>query len=185
MHKGWSRIKVRQARYGWIVWAPLVAVLFGMMAWDASLNIRLRRTDYEFHKAETERRATVRRLDEKLALEAQMKSMEWLSAQAEALGLRTPALEQVQVVRMDTLFELPLLLDAPEVLPPFAAPPAPALPSPAHTAEGIPGALLAAAPGPSAPTAQAPAAAPAAAVPPTPAAPSPLDKSLDALMADL
>ena len=185
MYKGCNSTQVRQARYGWVAWAPLVMCLFGMMTWDAALNLRLRRTDYEFHKADTERRNTVRRLDETLSLEAQMKSMEWLSAQAEVLGLRTPALEQVQVVRMDTLFELPLLLDAPEVLPPFAAPPSPALPSPAHTAEGIPGALLAAAPGPSAPTAQAPAAAPAAAVPPTPAAPSPLDKSLDALMADL
>ncbi|HOH50282.1 MAG TPA: hypothetical protein P5141_01350 [Candidatus Hydrogenedentes bacterium] len=186
MHKGWSRIKVRQARYGWIVWAPLVAFLFGMMAWDASLNIRLRRTDYEFHKAETERRATVRRLDEKLALEAQMKSMEWLTAQAEALGLRAPALEQVEVVRMDTLLELPLLLDAPEVLPPLA-PPAPAAPDAAPDSGGGRGALLAAAPGLSGPvpqTATAPAAA-AAAPPPAAAEATPLDKSLDALISPL
>ena len=181
MYKGCSRMLMRQARYGWIVWAPMVALLFGVLAWDAALNIQLRQTDYQFHKADTERRNTVRRLDETLALEAQMKSMEWLTAQADALGLRMPALEQVEVVRMDTLFELPLLLDAPEVLPPLAVPPAPAAP---RDAGGIRGALLAAAPGPAGPAPQA-GPAPVAAVPALAEKDSSLDKSLDALMAPL
>lgn len=180
MYKGCSRMLMRQARYGWVAWAPLVVCLFGMMTWDAALNLRLRRTDYEFHKADTERRDTVRRLDETLSLEAQMKSMEWLSAQAEALGLRPPALEQVEVVRMDTFFELPLLLDAPELLPPLAAPPVPAVP---QDSGGVRGALLAAVPGPAGPAAQA-APAPAAVLAPA-EDPSSLDKSLDALMAPL
>lgn len=181
MYKGCSRMLVRRARYGWIVWVPLVVFLFGMMTWDAALNIQLRQTDYQFHKADTERRNTVRRLDETLALEAQMKSMEWLTAQAEALGLRTPALEQIEVVRMDSLFELPLLLDAPEVLPPLAAPPAP--PSP-QGAGAIRGALLAAAPRPAGPVPQA-GPTPAAAVSAPEGDVSPLDKSLEALMAPL
>lgn len=198
MRQGTCRVHARHARYGWIPWTPLLAVVFGLLAWDAWLNVRVRHTDYEFNQLSGERRRLIQELDEVRAREAQLKNLDVLTAKAEALGLRPPDPHQLEVVVLRSDQPLPVLTDTPSGtqidIPGGFPAPAEAAPKPVVNQVEVqatpPGAILAAAPA-SSPKPAPPAAAPQRPAPalvpsvPGPEAAEALDMSLEAMITAL
>lgn len=198
MRQGAGKIHARRARYGWVPWLPLLAVVFGLLAWDAWLNVRVRHTDYEFNLLSGERHRLIQELNEVRTREARLKNLDTLTARAAELGLRPPDPHQMEVVVLRDDRPLPVLMDAPLgtqiEIPGAAAMPETAAPAPKVNEVEIQaaprGAVLAAAPVEPArplprtaePQGAAPLLSPSA---PEPAVVESLDMSLDAMMAAL
>lgn len=111
MHKI-NRREQRRALYGWIPYAPLVAMVFGVLFCDAWLNIQTRQMDYELGRLNRRMRELRSELDSLRGEQAEREGIGLLGAKAAALGLVEP--EPWQIMR--------ICYDKRSVFPPQQAP---------------------------------------------------------------
>ncbi len=100
MHKI-NRREQRRALYGWVPYAPLVAVVFGVLFCDAWLNIQTRRTDYELGRLNRRMRELRAELDALRGEQAEREGIGLLGDKAAALGLVEPEPRQVMRITYD------------------------------------------------------------------------------------
>lgn len=88
----------RQALYGWLWWAPIPALILGVLAFDTMMTIETRRDDYEMNTYKREIAALDAQLAEVRTRLAGQQDLDQLTVYAEMLNLDDPLPNQIRLV---------------------------------------------------------------------------------------
>lgn len=101
----------RKLLFQWVWWAPVLAVVFGLLIGDAWLNNETRNNDYKF----TGLRSRIRKLEARLrdisATKAELQTMNRLSRQAQRLGMVKPDPNDIATIRYDAAEWSPIIVE--------------------------------------------------------------------------